>query len=138
MEGQLNIAEKELDKIELAPQLTGELCPECGKPLAVKHGRFGDFLACTGFPGCRYTRNIVTGTGVNCPKCGREIIERRSRKGKLFYGCSGYPECDQVYWYKPVNKKCPKCGSLLVIRGRNLVCSNSECKYYEKKGSEDK
>ncbi len=138
MEGQLNIAEKELDKIELASQLTGELCPECGKPLAVKHGRFGDFLACTGFPGCRYTRNIVTGTGVNCPKCGREIIERRSRKGKLFYGCSGYPECDQVYWYKPVNKKCPKCGSLLVIRGRNLVCSNSECKYYEKKGSEDK
>ncbi len=138
MEGQLNIAERELDKIELAPRLTGEMCPECGKPLAVKHGRFGDFLACTGFPACRYTRNIVVGTGVSCPKCGKEIIEKRSRKGKLFYGCSGYPQCDQVYWYRPVNKKCPKCGSLLVVRGRNLVCSNADCGYHEKKGSEDK
>ncbi|MBR0521699.1 MAG: type I DNA topoisomerase [Firmicutes bacterium] len=138
MEGQLRVAEKELDKIEMAPQLTGEMCPECGKPLAVKHGRFGDFLACTGFPGCRYTRTIVTGTGVMCPKCGKEIIEKRSRKGKLFYGCSGYPDCDQVYWYRPVDKKCPKCGSLLVIRGRSLQCSNAECGYHEKRTSEDK
>ncbi|MBQ4372348.1 MAG: topoisomerase DNA-binding C4 zinc finger domain-containing protein, partial [Firmicutes bacterium] len=97
---------------------------------------FGDFLACTGFPECRYTRSIVESTGVKCPKCGRDIVKKISRKGKLFYGCSGYPECDQVYWYKPVDKKCPRCGSLLVERGRSLVCSNQECGYSERKGKE--
>lgn len=138
MEGQLTVAEKELDKMEMAPQLTGEMCPECGKPLAIKHGRFGDFLACTAFPTCKFTKTLVTGTGVMCPSCGKEIIEKRSRKGKLFYGCSGYPECSQVYWYKPVDKRCPKCSSLLVIRGKNLQCSNQECGYHEKKNSEEK
>ncbi len=133
IEKQLNAAEAELKKIELKPELTDELCPECGKPLAIKHGKFGDFLACTGFPACRYTRSIITGTGVSCPKCGGEIVIKRSRKGKTFYGCSNYPDCDQVFWYKPVNKKCPKCGSLLMERGRNLACSNPECGYTEKR-----
>ncbi|MCF0150766.1 MAG: type I DNA topoisomerase, partial [Firmicutes bacterium] len=136
MENQLTVAEKELQKLEMAPQLTDELCPECGKPLAIKHGRFGDFLACSAFPACRFTKTIITGTGVMCPDCGKEIIEKRSRKGKLFYGCSGYPQCSNVYWYKPVDKRCPKCQSLLVARGRNLQCSNPECGYHEKKGTE--
>jgi len=117
-------------------KLTGEMCPECGRPLAKKHGRFGDFLACTGFPDCRYTRSIIKGTGVKCPKCGGEIIQKTSRKGKPFFGCSNYPKCDQVYWYRPVDKKCPRCGSLLVQRGRSLVCSNQECGYSERKPAE--
>jgi DNA topoisomerase-1 len=136
LKAQLDAAGSKLEKIEIKPELTGELCPECGRPLARKHGKFGDFLACTGFPECRYTRSIVESTGVKCPKCGRDIVKKISRKGKLFYGCSGYPECDQVYWYKPVDKKCPRCGSLLVERGRSLVCSNQECGYSERKGKE--
>ena len=133
LKAQIKTAESTLQKIEVEPEVTGELCPQCGKPLAVKHGKFGDFLACTGFPECRYTRSIVKSTGVKCPKCGGDIVQKFSRKGKLFYGCSNYPKCDQVYWYKPVSKKCPVCGSLLVERGRMLVCSNAECDHSEKK-----
>ena len=126
-------AREEVAKVVTAPEFIGENCPQCGKPLVKKNGKFGSFIACSGYPECRYTRNIIVGTGVPCPKCGKEIIQKRSRKGKTFYGCSGYPECDQVFWYKPVDKKCPKCGSLLLERGRKLVCSSDDCHYTENK-----
>ena len=103
--------------------------------MLIKNGRFGEFLACSGYPECRNVRSIVTPTGVKCPSCGKDIVEKRSRRGKVFYGCSGYPECDQVFWYRPVDKKCPECGSLLVIRegkkGNRLACSDPKCKYKE-------
>ena len=130
---EIEAARSNMEKVKPKVELTDELCPNCGKPLALKHGRFGDFLACSGFPECRYTRSIITSTGVKCPKCGSDIVVKRSRKGKTFYGCSNYPSCDQVYWYKPVQKECPKCGSLLVERGRSLVCSNPDCDHREKK-----
>ncbi|MBQ1891194.1 MAG: type I DNA topoisomerase [Firmicutes bacterium] len=130
---EISKARSQMERVPAKVELTDELCPNCGKPLALKHGRFGDFLACSGFPECRYTRSIIQSTGVKCPRCGKDIIVKRSRKGKTFYGCSGYPECDQVYWYKPVQKECPKCGSLLVERGRSLVCSNPDCDHREKK-----
>ena len=130
---EIDQARANMEKVKPKVELTEELCPQCGKPLALKHGRFGDFLACSDFPKCRYTKSIITSTGVKCPKCGSEIIVKRSRKGKTFYGCSNYPSCDQVYWYKPVQKECPKCGSLLVERGRSLVCSNPDCDHREKK-----
>ena len=130
---EISKARSQMERVPAKVELTDELCPNCGKPLALKHGRFGDFLACSGFPECRYTRSIIKSTGVKCPSCGKDIIVKRSRKGKTFYGCSGYPECDQVYWYKPVQKECPKCGSLLVERGRSLVCSNPDCDHREKK-----
>ena len=126
-------AREEVERVVTAPEFIGENCPECGKPLVKKNGKFGSFIACSGYPECRYTRNIIVGTGVACPKCGKEIIQKRSRKGKTFYGCSGYPGCDQVFWYKPVDKKCPKCGSLLLERGRKLVCSSEDCHYSENK-----
>ena len=126
-------AREEVERVVTAPEFIGENCPECGKPLVRKNGKFGSFIACSGYPECRYTRNIIVGTGVACPKCGKEIIQKRSRKGKTFYGCSGYPGCDQVFWYKPVDKKCPKCGSLLLERGRKLVCSSEDCHYSENK-----
>ena len=126
-------AREEVEKVVTEPEFIGENCPDYGKPLVRKNGKFGSFIACSGYPACRYTRNIIVGTGVPCPKCGKEIIQKRSRKGKTFYGCSGYPECDQVFWYKPVDKKCPKCGSLLVERGRKLVCSKEDCHYSENK-----
>lgn len=133
LKDELAKARAEVEKVVTAPEFIGENCPECGKPLVKKSGKFGSFIACSGYPECRYTRNIIVGTGVACPKCGKEIIQKRSRKGKTFFGCSGYPDCDQVFWYRPVDKKCPKCGSLLVERGRKLVCSKEDCHYSENK-----
>ncbi len=133
LEDEIKVAKEQAEKVKPEVELVDEICPNCGRRLAKKHSKYGDFLACTGFPECRYTKSIVTETGVKCPKCGGDIIVKRSRKGKSFYGCSNYPECDQVYWYKPVDKKCPKCGSLLVERGRMLYCSNNDCDYKEKK-----
>ena len=115
-------------------QPTGESCELCGKPMVIKVGRFGDFIACSGYPECKNTKPIVKTIGVVCPKCGKDIVARKSKRGKLFYGCSGYPGCDQSYWYKPVEKKCPKCESLLVekkTKKGNLSCSNADCDYTE-------
>lgn len=131
---ELEAADKAIEKIVIEDQPTGEICEICGKPMVLKNGRYGDFIACSGYPECKNTKPIVQTTGVSCPKCGKDIIARKSRKGKVFYGCSGYPDCNQVYWYKPVDKKCPKCGELLVNRkGKNttLACSNVKCGYKE-------
>jgi DNA topoisomerase-1 len=120
------------------PEPTGELCELCGKPMVKRHGRYGNFAACSGYPGCRNTKKIEKQeekTGISCPDCGREIIMKKSRKGKLFYGCSGYPDCERAYWDKPTERKCPKCGSLIVEKsGKSLsfACSNKECDYKEK------
>jgi len=131
---ELEIADKEIEKVEFEVELTGETCEKCGKPMAVKHGRFGAFIACTGYPQCKNTKPIVQSIDVKCPKCGKDIVARRSKKGRLFYGCSGYPDCTQSFWNKPINRKCPQCGSLLVEKkGKDTqyACSNSECSYRE-------
>lgn len=134
-EKELEVANKEVEKIEQKVILTDEVCEKCGKPMALKNGRFGEFLACTGYPECKNTKAIVKKIDVKCPKCGiGDIVARKSRRGKIFYGCSQYPECDQVFWYKPTNKKCPLCGSLLLqhkLKNSTLSCSNNECKYKE-------
>jgi len=134
LKDELIIADKEIEKVEFEAELTGETCEICGKPMAVKYGRFGSFAACTGYPECKNTKPLVQTTGVKCPKCGKDIVVRRSKKGRVFYGCSGYPACDQSYWNKPINKTCPKCGELLVEKkGKDskYACSNSECDYIE-------
>lgn len=134
---ELKAADREVERIEKEVVLSDEVCDICGKPMAIKEGRFGKFLACTGYPECKNTKPIVKSTGVKCPKCGRDIIEKKGRKsGKLFYGCSGYPECDVVFWDKPTGETCPDCGSMLVKtkgKGGTVKCSNPECKYKEKK-----
>ncbi|MDD6389879.1 MAG: type I DNA topoisomerase [Firmicutes bacterium] len=129
----LKRADEEIEKVVIEDEPTGEMCELCGKPMVRKQGRFGAFIACSGYPECRNTKAIVTAIDVKCPKCGKDIVQRRSKKGKLFYGCSGYPECDTVFWYRPVNDKCPECGSLLVEKGKEKKksCSNPECKYKE-------
>ena len=134
LKDELKTAAEQIEKVEFKEEPTGELCEKCGKPMVIKHGRFGDFVACTGYPECKNTKPIVKTIDVKCPKCGKDIVVRKSRKGRIFYGCSGYPNCDQVFWNKPVNKKCPKCGSLLVEKkGKDTkyACSNSECDYRE-------
>lgn len=132
-EKELKIAEEEIEKIEEVEEITDIQCELCGKFMVKKHGRFGEFLACSGYPECTNTKPIVVSTGVSCPKCNGEILERKSRRGKIFYGCSNYPDCDQSYWDKPVNEKCPDCGSLLTEketkRFKGLVCPNKECGY---------
>ena len=134
LKDELDVADSEIQKVELEVELTGEKCEKCGKPMAIKHGRFGAFAACTGYPECRNTKPIVQTIDVKCPICGKDIVARKSRKGRIFYGCSGYPECTQSYWNKPVNRKCPKCGQLLVekkTKDSQYACSNNECDYKE-------
>ena len=133
---ELRKADEEVERIEREVVLSDEVCELCGKPMAIKDGRFGSFLACTGYPECKNTKPIVKSTGVKCPKCGKEIVEKRGRKsGKVFYGCSGYPDCDVSYWDKPIGRECPECGSMLLeYKGKTakVKCSNPECKYKEK------
>ncbi len=133
---ELKRADAEVERVEKEVVLSDEVCELCGRPMAIKEGRFGSFLACTGYPECKNTKPIIRTTGVKCPKCGKDIVEKRGRKsGKVFYGCSGYPECDVSYWDKPVGRMCPDCGSMLVeSKGRSagVKCSNPECKYREK------
>ncbi len=131
---ELEYADSKIEKVKFEEELTGELCELCGKPMAKKMGRFGEFLACTGYPECKNTKPIVKSIDVSCPLCGKDIVLKKSKKGKSFYGCSGYPECNAVFWNKPVNKKCPQCGSLLVeknLKSSKYSCSNSECNYKE-------
>ncbi len=110
-----------------------EFCPECGSQLVIKHGRNGEFIGCSGFPKCKFTKAIIKGTGIDCPKCGSEIIEKVSKRGKLFYGCSNYPKCDFALWDKPIKEFCPKCKSILVHKKNRKVdeikCSNEKCDY---------
>jgi len=112
----------------------GEVCEKCGKKMKIKVGRYGKFLACSGFPECKNTKPILEEIGVNCPECGSPLVKRRSKKGKIFYGCSRYPDCLFVSWDKPINKKCPLCQSLLVEKGKRdgekkIACSNKNCDY---------
>jgi DNA topoisomerase-1 len=127
----LKIKDKEIAQKEKIPdEPTDEVCEKCGKPMVIKNGRFGKFLACSGYPECKTTKNINTTTGVKCPKCGDgELVERRSKRGKVFYSCNQYPKCDFALWDKPTGEKCEKCGSLLTQTYKGEIkCSNKECK----------
>jgi len=120
--------EKEIDKKELTEEPSSEICDKCGKPMIIKIGRYGKFLACSGFPKCKNTKPIQNPSGVNCPNCDGQLIERRTKKGKIFYGCNQYPKCDFALWDKPIDEKCPECNSILVeTRGGKIKCSNKEC-----------
>jgi len=131
----LQVAVEKMESIELGDEETGEVCPLCGKNLVKKFGRYGTFLACPGFPECRFTKQPKASTGVTCPLCQGEIVERRTKRRKIFYGCNNYPECKFVSWDKPVDKKCPRCGSFMVEKklrgGTTLRCSNKECGFQE-------
>lgn len=123
----------------IIPELTEEKCPKCGKQMAIKWGRFGKFLACTGFPDCKTTKSLQNGINMACPKCIEgEVIERRTKKGKLFYGCSRYPECDFASWDKPTKEKCPECDHILVETNKGLLkCSNCKWKQGLKNGAKN-
>lgn len=133
-EKRLEHAKEEMNDVELEPEVTDVICEKCGKNMVVKHGRYGKFLACPGYPECKNTQPFMVKTGVGCPQCGQgELIQRKTKKGRIFYGCSAYPECDFVVWNRPVKEKCPECGSLMVEKkskkGQQLHCSNKECSF---------
>lgn len=130
----LEKAQNMIEKIEIKDEDAGKDCPQCGKSMVIKHGRFGKFRACSGFPDCRYTESLNEEIGVSCPFCGGTIIGLKSKKGRKFFGCKNYPECNFKSWNKPTGEKCPQCGDAMVEKpGKNgdvvIVCQNSECKY---------
>jgi len=113
----LQAAKEQMEKVKIPDEATDEVCTECGKPMVIKVGRYGKFLACTGYPECKHTRPLLIKIGVKCPLCGSELVERRNRKKRAFYGCSGYPDCEFATNDRPITQPCPECGELLVMRG---------------------
>ncbi|WP_075366094.1 type I DNA topoisomerase [Desulfosporosinus metallidurans] len=129
----LALAEEKIGKVKIEDQISDEICENCGRNMVIKMGRYGKFLACPGFPECRNTKPLFEEAGLNCPKCSKPLVVRRSKKGRKFYGCSAYPECDFVSWEMPAPDPCPECQQLMVIksskRQKKMVCTNRECRY---------
>lgn len=130
----LKKAKKEMDgvKIQLEEDKTDFICPNCGRPMVVKFGRYGKFIACSGYPECKTVKKIVNDTGAVCPKCGGKIIEKKSKRGRVFYGCDQYPKCDFVSWDAPSGKNCPVCGKVLLQKkdkAKTLYCVTPDCTY---------
>ena len=120
-------AEKELEEVKVKEEFSGENCELCGRPMYIKYGPHGRFQACSGFPDCRNTKPYFEKIGIECPKCGKDIVLKKTKKGRKYFGCINNPECDYMVWQKPSKEKCDKCGNLLLEKGNKLVCPNEEC-----------
>lgn len=129
-------AEKELSEVKIADEVSDEVCELCGRQMVIKYGPHGRFLACPGFPDCRNTKPYFEKIGVACPKCGKDIVLKKTKKGRKYYGCINNPECDFMVWQKPTNEKCPKCGGVLLEKGNKLVCADEQCGYVQNKEKE--
>ncbi len=131
---ELKEAQEQIQKVEIPEEPTDEKCSKCGKPMVIKTGRYGKFMACSGFPKCTNTKSLVVDIGLPCPICGQPIVERMSKKGNVFYGCSGFPNCKYVCWEKPL-KKCPECQDYLFEKKTKTIhelrCNNKDCNYKE-------
>ncbi|MBT9653606.1 type I DNA topoisomerase [Ruminococcus sp. MCC718] len=130
-------AEKELAKVKIEDEVTDIVCEECGRNMVIKYGPHGRFLACPGFPECRNTKPYLEKIGVACPKCGKDIVLRKTKKGRKYYGCENNPDCDFMSWQKPSKEKCPKCGGIMVEKGNKLLCINEACGYIENKSQKE-
>lgn len=122
-------AEKELESVKIEDEVTDVICEECGRHMVIKYGPHGKFLACPGFPECRNTKPYLEKIGVPCPVCGKDVVIRKTKKGRKYYGCENNPECEFMSWQKPSTEKCPECGSYMVEKGNKLLCSNESCGY---------
>ncbi|MBP3488304.1 MAG: type I DNA topoisomerase [Roseburia sp.] len=125
----VEVAEKELEKVKIEDEVTDVVCDLCGRNMVVKYGPHGKFLACPGFPECRNTKPYLEKIGVACPVCGKEVVLRKTKKGRKYYGCENNPECDFMSWSRPVAEKCPKCGSYMVVKGSKIACADAGCGY---------
>lgn len=133
----VRVAEKELAEVEIKDEVSDEVCDLCGRQMVIKYGPHGRFLACPGFPECRNTRPYYEKIGVACPKCGKDIVLKKTKKGRKYYGCINNPECDFMVWQKPSQEKCPRCGSLMLYKGNKLVCMDENCGYVTKSQETD-
>ena len=124
-------AEEELEEVKIEDEVTDVICEECGRNMVIKYGPHGKFLACPGFPECRNTKPYLEKIGVKCPMCGKDVVIRKTKKGRRYYGCENNPECEFMSWQKPSEKKCPQCGKYMVEKGNKLLCSNEQCGYTE-------
>ena len=129
-------AEKELEHVTIADEESEEICELCGRRMVIKYGPHGKFLACPGFPECRHTMPYFEKTGVQCPNCGKDIVVKKTKKGRRYYGCIDNPDCDFMVWQKPSGEKCPQCGKMLLEKGNKLVCMDEQCGYVKNKGQE--
>ncbi len=120
-------AQEELEKIEIADEVTDVICEKCGRNMVVKYGPYGKFLACPGFPECSNTKPHYEKIGVECPLCGNEIALKKTKKGRKYYGCTAFPDCEFMSWQKPAKDKCPKCGEYMLIKGKKVQCANEKC-----------
>lgn len=134
----VKVAEKELAEVEIKDEVSDEVCDLCGRQMVIKYGPHGRFLACPGFPECRNTKPYFEKIGIACPKCGSDIVLKKTKKGRKYYGCINNPECDFMVWQKPSMEKCPKCGSLMLYKGNKLVCMDENCGYVAKIPENDK
>lgn len=129
LEEAVQIAEKEQESVKIEDEVTDVICEECGRNMVIKYGPHGRFLACPGFPECRNTKPYLEKIGVSCPLCGKDIVLRKTKKGRKYYGCEDNPTCEFMSWQKPSKEKCPRCGNYMVEKGNKLLCSNAECGY---------
>ena len=129
LEEAVKTAEKELESVTIADEVSDEICENCGRNMVIKYGPHGRFLACPGFPECKNTKPYLEKIGVPCPKCGKDIVIKKTKKGRKYYGCVDNPDCDFMSWQKPSTKKCPECGGMMVEKGNKCLCINENCGY---------
>lgn len=126
-------AEKELENVKIEDEVTDVICEQCGRNMVIKYGPHGKFLGCPGFPDCRNTKPYLEKIGVKCPKCGKEVVMKKTKKGRKYFGCEDNPQCDFMSWQKPSEKNCPQCGGYMLEKGNKLVCADENCGYVESK-----
>lgn len=129
LEEAVKTAEKELESVTIADEVSDEICENCGRNMVIKYGPHGRFLACPGFPECKNTKPYLEKIGVPCPKCGKDIVIKKTKKGRKYYGCVDNSDCDFMSWQKPSTKKCPECGGMMVEKGNKCLCINENCGY---------
>lgn len=129
----VEVAEKELENVKIEDEVTDVICEECGRNMVIKYGPHGRFLACPGFPDCRNTKPYLEKVGVECPVCGKDVVLRKTKKGRKYYGCEDNPNCEFMSWQKPSKEKCPKCGGYMLEKGNKLVCGDEKCGFVEEK-----
>ncbi len=122
-------AEEQLAEVKIADEETDEICENCGRHMVIKYGPHGKFLACPGFPECKNTKPYFEKIGVACPRCGKDIVIKKTKKGRKYFGCIDYPNCDFMVWQRPLDMKCPKCGAIMLQKGNRAVCSDQQCGY---------
>ncbi len=137
LEEAVKVAEKELESVKIEDEVTDVICEECGRNMVIKYGPHGKFLACPGFPDCRNTKPYLEKIGVPCPICGKDVVVRKTKKGRRYYGCEDGPECEFMSWQKPSKEKCPECGGYMLEKGNKLVCANEKCGYVQSNRKEN-